>query len=206
MREETAMRVLVLFAHPAQRKSSINTAMATAARALKGVTFVDLYAEYPRFSIDVDREQRRLMENDVIVFQFPVFWYSTPALLKQWQDLVLEYGFAYGPQGKKLGGKQTLACVTTGGSKSDYSDNGGNRRAVEHFMYPLEQTATLCGMDYLPPFVLYSANHLDDESAQHHIRSYPQLLTALRDDRLDLARVRTLPTFGSSELNDLMRN
>jgi len=206
MREETAMRVLVLFAHPAQRKSSINTAMATAARALKGVTFVGLYAEYPRFSIDVDREQRRLMENDVIVFQFPVFWYSTPALLKQWQDLVLEYGFAYGPQGKKLGGKQTLACVTTGGSKFDYSENGGNRRAVEHFLYPLEQTATLCGMDYLPPFVLYSANHLGDESAQHHIQSYPQLLTALRDDRLDLERVRTLPTFGSPELIDLMRN
>jgi glutathione-regulated potassium-efflux system ancillary protein KefG len=200
------MRVLVLFAHPAQRRSSINTAMATAARALKDVTFVDLYAEYPRFSIDVDREQRRLMEHDVFVFQFPVFWYSTPALLKQWQDLVLEYGFAYGPQGKKLAGKQVLACVTTGGSRSDYSESGGNRRYIEHFLYPLEQTATLCGMEYLPPFVLYSANHLEEDSAQDHIRSYPQLLTALRDDRLDLTRARLLPAFCSPQLIDLIRN
>jgi putative NADPH-quinone reductase len=199
------MRVLVLFAHPAQRKSSVNTAMAASARQLEGVTFVDLYAEYPRFTIDVDREQRRLMEHDVIVFQFPVFWYSTPALLKQWQDLVLEYGFAYGPQGKKLAGKLTLACVTTGGGKSDYRKDGGNRRVFEQFLYPLEQTATLCGMEYLPPFVLHSANHLMEKAAQLHIRSYPRLLTALRDDRFDIAAARLLPTFGSSNLPDLVR-
>ncbi len=200
------MRILVLFAHPAQRKSSINVAMAANAKSLEGVTFVDLYSEYPRFSIDVDREQRRLMEHDLIVFQFPVFWYSTPALLKQWQDLVLEYGFAYGPNGKMLAGKHALACVTTGGSRSDYAEDGGNRRVVEQFLYPLEQTATLCGMEYLPPFVLFSANHLDDDSAQQHIHSYPRLLTALRDDRFDLTGVRLLPSFGSSDLIELMRD
>ncbi len=200
------MRVLVLFAHPAQRKSSINVAMADGARHLEGVTFVDLYAEYPRFSIDVDREQRRLIEHDVIVFQFPVFWYSTPALLKQWQDLVLEYNFAYGPQGKRLAGKLTLPCVTTGGSRADYSEDGGNRREIWHFLYPLEQTATLCGMDHLPPFVLHSANHIDNISAQHHIGAYPQLLVALRDDRFDLAGVRQLKTFNSFDLSDLVRS
>lgn len=200
------MRVLVLFAHPAQRKSSINTAMAASARELEGVTFVDLYAEYPRFSIDVDREQRRLMEHDVILFQFPVFWYSTPALLKQWQDLVLEYGFAYGPQGKKLAGKHTMACVTTGGGISDYTEDGGNRRVFEQFLYPLEQTATLCGMEYLPPFILYSANHLAEEAVQLHIRSYSRLLTALRDDRFDIPALRLLPTFGSFNLPDLVRD
>jgi putative NADPH-quinone reductase len=200
------MRVLVLFAHPAQRKSSINTAMAISAKGLENVTFVDLYAEYPRFSIDVDHEQRRLLEHDVIVFQFPVFWYSTPALLKQWQDLVLEYGFAYGPRGKMLAGKRLMACITTGGSKSDYSESGGNRRVVEQFLYPLEQTATLCGMDYLPPFILHSANHLDDDAAQDHIRSYPRLLAALRDDRFAITDVRRLPTFGSSDLIELVRN
>lgn len=200
------MRILVLFAHPAQRKSSINVAMAANARALEGVTFVDLYAEYPRFSVDVDREQRRLMDHDLIVFQFPVFWYSTPALLKQWQDLVLEYGFAYGPNGKMLAGKRTLACVTTGGSRADYAEDGGNSRVVEQFLYPLERTATLCGMEYLPPFVLFSANHLDDDSAQQHIQSYPRLLTALRDDRFDLTGVRLLPSFGSSNLIDLVRD
>jgi putative NADPH-quinone reductase len=200
------MRVLVLFAHPAQRKSSINVAMAGGARHLDGVTFVDLYAEYPRFSIDVDREQRRLTDHDVIVFQFPVFWYSTPALLKQWQDLVLEYNFAYGPQGQRLAGKLTMTCITTGGSRADYSEDGGNRREIWHFLYPLEQTATLCGMDYLPPFVFHSANHIDVITAQHHIGAYPQLLAALRDDRLDLAGVRQLKTFNSFDLSGLIRS
>ncbi|MBO9127772.1 MULTISPECIES: NAD(P)H-dependent oxidoreductase [unclassified Rhizobium] len=199
------MRVLVLFAHPAQRKSSINVAMASGARNLDGITFVDLYAEYPRFSIDVDREQRRLMEHDVIVFQFPVFWYSTPALLKQWQDLVLEYGFAYGPEGKRLAGKLVMPCITTGGSRADYSTKGGNRRQIEHFLYPLEQTAVLCGMESLPPFVLHSANHLAEVSAQHHIAAFPQLLAALRDERFDFVSARQLQTFNSFDLNDLIR-
>ncbi len=200
------MRVLVLFAHPAQRKSSINVAMASGASQLDGVTFVDLYAEYPRFSIDVDREQSRLVEHDVIIFQFPVFWYSTPALLKQWQDLVLEFGFAYGPQANKLAGKFAMSCITTGGSRSDYSEDGGNRRQIEHFLYPLEQTATLCGMEYLPPFVLHSANHIDGVSAQHHIEAYPRLIASLRDDRFDVEGARRLQTFNSFELTDLIRN
>ncbi len=200
------MRVLVLFAHPAQRKSSINVAMASGASQLDGVTFVDLYAEYPRFSIDVDREQSRLVEHDVIIFQFPVLWYSTPALLKQWQDLVLEFGFAYGAQANRLAGKFAMSCITTGGSRSDYSENGGNRRQIEHFLYPLEQTATLCGMEYLPPFVLHSANHVDDVSAQHHIAAYPQLIASLRDDRFDVEGARQLKTFNSFELTDLIRN
>jgi putative NADPH-quinone reductase len=198
------MKVLVLFAHPAQRKSSINVAMAREAQRLEGVTFVDLYAEYPRFSVDVDREQNRLLSHDVIVFQFPVFWYSTPALLKQWQDLVLEYGFAYGPRGQLLAGKQVLACVTTGGSRADYSAEGGNRRAFEQFLFPLEQTANLCGMTFLPPFVLHSANHLDAADAQSHIEAYPTLLAALRDDKFDLAEASRFPVICRTDLTKLI--
>ncbi len=200
------MRVLVLFAHPAQRNSSINVAMARQAQRLDGVTFVDLYAEYPRFSIDIDLEQRRLAEHDVIVFQFPVFWYSTPALLKQWQDLVLEYGFAYGPQGQKLAGKHVLASVTTGGSFTDYSTDGGNRRAFEQFLFPLEQTANLCGMTFLPPFVLHSANHLNSSEAQSHIEAYPKLLGALRDGTFDLGAARKLRVFDRTDLIELVRD
>ncbi|MFQ6242667.1 NAD(P)H-dependent oxidoreductase [Sinorhizobium meliloti] len=194
------MRVLVLFAHPAQRKKSINLAMAERARRVDGITFVDLYAECPRFSIDVDREQQRLLGHDVIIFQFPLFWYSTPALLKQWQDLVLEYGFAYGPAGKKLAGKLVLACVTAGGSRGDYSPNGGNEHPIQNFLLPLRQTAILCGMEFLPPFLLHAANHIEAESAQAHVEAYPLLLTALRDDRLDLHATRTHSTLSKDDL------
>ena len=73
--------------------------MAAAAREVPGITFIDLYAEYPRFDIDIDREQARLVEAGIILFQFPLFWYSTPSIIKVWQDLVLEHGFAYGSEG-----------------------------------------------------------------------------------------------------------
>lgn len=179
-------RVLVLFAHPAQRPTSINLSMARRAQQVAGVTFVDIYAEYPRFDIDIEREQRRLLDHDVIVFQFPLFWYSTPALLKQWQDLVLEYGFAHGPHGKKLAGKLAIACITTGGSVRDYSHEGGNKHPFSMFILPLRQTIELCGMTFLPPFVLHAANHVDSSSAKTHVDTYPILLEGLRDGSLDI--------------------
>jgi glutathione-regulated potassium-efflux system ancillary protein KefG len=82
-------RILVLFAHPSLDRSEVNRPMAEAVRDLDGITLVDLYAEYADFQIDIDREQQRLLEHDVIVFQHPLYWYSTPAIMKEWQDLVL---------------------------------------------------------------------------------------------------------------------
>ena len=108
-------RVLILYAHPGQRHSQVNTLLSQTAATLEGITFVDLYADYPRFKVNIDIEQQRLLAHDVIVLQFPVYWYSTPSLLKEWQDLVLEYGFAYGPGGDKLASKLCLLAVTAAG-------------------------------------------------------------------------------------------
>ncbi|MCV5371612.1 NAD(P)H-dependent oxidoreductase, partial [Escherichia coli] len=94
----TNKKVLILFAHPSQHRSEVNTPLFKEAQKIEGVTCVDLYGEYPRFNINIDREQQRLREHDVVIFQFPLYWYSTPAILKEWQDLVLEYGFAYGTE------------------------------------------------------------------------------------------------------------
>ena len=83
-------RVLILYAHPMPRKSRANRALAEAVRGLEGVTFHDLYEAYPDFFIDVAREKALLVEHDVIVLQHPFYWYSAPALVKEWLDLVLE--------------------------------------------------------------------------------------------------------------------
>ena len=77
-------RVLVLYAHPRSDRSEVNVHLARVAQQIEGVTLVDLYAEYPNFEIDVDLEQAHLVEHDVLVFQHPVYWYSSPALLKEW--------------------------------------------------------------------------------------------------------------------------
>lgn len=167
--------------------------MATMAKALDGISFIDLYALYPRYQIDVEAEQRRLLEHDVIVFQFPFYWYSTPPMLKVWQDTVLEYGFAYGQDGNLLADKTLLITTTAGGATDAYTAEGSNRFPIRTLLTPLEQTARLCQMHFLAPLVLFSAlSASNDERLPAHIGRYKQVLEALRDNRLDLSAAQNL--------------
>jgi len=197
-------RVLVLFAHPRTDRSEVNVILADAARGLKGVTLVDLYAEYPTFEIDVEREQQRLLDHDIIVFQHPVYWYSCPALLKEWQDLVLEYGFAYGEGGDALQGKVLLNAVSCGARREVYSRGGGYDNELRGFFAPFEQTALLCRMRYLPPFALYAAGHaMEEDRLDGHVTDYRRLLSALAEDRIDLDRAEKENTL-SDRLGELI--
>jgi glutathione-regulated potassium-efflux system ancillary protein KefG len=194
-------KVLVLFAHPGQRHSRVNVNLAREARGLAGITFVDLYSEYPRFNIDIDAEQARLVAHDVIVFQFPIYWYSVPAILKEWQDLVLEYGFAYGHSGTRLKDKIFLPIVTAGGPQDAYSEQGRNHFRLRTLLSPLEQTANLCGMRFLPPLALFSAHDASsDGRAQNHLATYRRLLESLRDDRFDVAASSRLELLNDENL------
>jgi glutathione-regulated potassium-efflux system ancillary protein KefG len=133
-----------------------NRALLAATDGLPGTTVVDLYAEYGDFAIDAAREQQRLRDHDLIVFQHPFYWYSTPALFKQWQDKVLTYGFAYPPkEGDALHGKGWLSVVTTGGPDWSYQAGGYNNFTMSELLRPLQQTAYLCGMRWLSPFVVH---------------------------------------------------
>ncbi len=182
--------VLVYYAHPGHKYSHANKAMCIQAKLIPDITFVDLYAEYPRFNIDIDIEQQRLLEHKTIVFQFPLFWYSTPALVKEWQDLVLEYGFAYGEGGNKLKGKNIMLAITAAGSAEAYSAEGLQRHSLRTYLTPLQQMATLCQMMFLPPYVLFSAIKAPKEGLlQQHSEGYRQLLTALRDNTYNFSDV-----------------
>jgi len=180
-------QVLILFAHPALEKSRVNRRLAEAVRSLPGVTFHDLYELYPDFDIDVPREQELLEEHDIVVLQHPFYWYSTPALIKEWQDLVLEHGWAYGHDGAALRGKTLLSSLTAGGSEESYCRRGHNRYTIRELLAPIEQTAMLCGMTYLPPFVVYGTHSLDERAIERHAADYRRVVEALRDETLDLA-------------------
>jgi glutathione-regulated potassium-efflux system ancillary protein KefG len=190
-----ARKILVQFAHPVLERSQVNRPLLSAVRDLDGVTVNDLYEHYPTLSIDVEREQELMVSHDVVVFHHPFYWYSTPAILKQWQDWVLEHGWAYGDQGTRLRGKITLHVVTTGGPASAYSHGGYNRFTVRELLAPWEQTANLCGMRFLAPFVAHSALRTATARVDTHLVSYRRLVEALRDDRIDLdaaARAETI--------------
>ncbi|MGE0548179.1 MAG: NAD(P)H-dependent oxidoreductase [Kofleriaceae bacterium] len=181
-------RILVLFAHPVLERSRVNRPLVDVLRDLEGVTIHDLYETYPTLAIDVKREQALLLAHDVIVFQHPFYWYSAPAILKEWQDLVLEHGWAYGVGGTQLRGKITFNAITTGGPETAYAKDGYNRFTIRELLAPWDQTAHLCGMQFLAPFAVHSALRLVGSDVTPSRESYRSLIVALRDDRFDLDR------------------
>lgn len=179
-------KLLVYYAHPGHRFSRANKAMLDVLKDVEDITFVDLLAEYPRHVIDADKEQARLLEHDVILFQFPFFWYSTPSIIKEWQDLVLEHGFAYGTDGDKLAGKHMMLALTAAGPAEAYTPEGYQNHTLRTFLTPLQQTASLCKMHFPAPYVLHgSLRPAEEISMDQHAEGYGKLLTAIRDDRYD---------------------
>ncbi|MEM1029822.1 MAG: NAD(P)H-dependent oxidoreductase [Myxococcota bacterium] len=190
-------RVLVVFAHPAFERSRVNRVLVDAAVATEGITVWDLYEAYPEFDIDVVAEQERLLAHDVIVFLHPFYWYSLPALLKQWQDLVLEHGWAYGHGGEALADKVVFHAITAGGGKDAYHRSGYNRFTIGELTRPWAQTAALCGMRYLPPFVAFGTHRMSADDIAGHGRAFARLLRTLRRRDLDLEAAEA-----SEHLND----
>lgn len=171
--------VLIQFAHPALEKSRANRVLLAAAQDVPGVTINDLYEAYPDFDVDVDREQDLLLRHDFILLHHPFYWYSAPALVKQWEDLVLEHGWAYGREGNALTGKHLMNVITTGGRAEAYQPEGYNRFTIRQFLTPFEQTARLCKMTYLPPFVVHGTHRLDEAGIEAAAERYRALLTQL---------------------------
>lgn len=190
-------QILILFAHPAVRRSRVNRRLIEAVRGLDGLMIHDLYETYPDFDIDVTHEQELLAAHDLVVFQHPFYWYSTPAILKEWQDLVLEHGWAYGRDGHALEGKTLMNATTTGGAEDAYHHQGANRFTMRELLAPIEQTARLCGMEYLPPFVVHGTFQLSDREIDTYGADYRRVLEALRDGTLDLEAVQRLPRLNS---------
>lgn len=186
-------KVLILFAHPALEKSRVHRRLVAEVPPLPGVTFQDLYEAYPDYDVDITREQELLIEHDVIVFQFPFFWYSAPPLVKQWEDLVLEHGWAYGSKGTALQGKTVLDVITAGGRESTYRHEGYNRYTVRELLAPLEQTARLCGMRFLPPWVIFGTHRMESDDIARAAAQYRQLITALRDEAIDIEAIEHEP-------------
>ncbi len=175
----TGEGVLLVVAHPALERSRANQRMMDAALQVSGVTLHDLYETYPNFTIHVRAEQKRLLDHAVIGLQFPLYWYSTPALLKEWLDLVWLHGFAYGAGGEALKGKRLFVACTTGARAEAYGAEGHNRFTMEEFLRPLEQTAHLCGMAWEKPFILHAAAAKTELALQTGADAYRRRLAAL---------------------------
>ena len=171
--------VLVIAAHPQLEHSRINRLlMKAAAGSATAVQVRDLYALYPDYLIDIEAEQALLQTVRLIVWQHPIQWYSMPALMKLWVDEVLAFGWAYGPGGTALRGKDLWLVATTGGPEDSYHPDSYNRYFFDAFLPPYEQTAALCGMRFLPPLLLHGAHRAEEAEVAAHAKVYADRLAS----------------------------
>jgi putative NADPH-quinone reductase len=174
------MPTQILLFHPDLGKSQANRALAEAAGKLPDVKISDMAALYPDPRlIDVDAEVERLLAADRLILQFPVQWYSTPPLLKAWQDVVLTrmYYLRAEEEGDRLRGLPVLVAATAGNVPEAYGPDGVNLFPLADLLYPLRATAKRCFWRWTEPFLLYRANKLTDEERAAAGRDYAARVT-----------------------------
>jgi glutathione-regulated potassium-efflux system ancillary protein KefF len=192
-------RIVVLSAHPQLEHSRVTQALAQAAAGadMSQIALRDLYALYPDYLIDVAAEQAALADAELLVWLHPVHWYGMTPLLKLWADEVLAFGWAYGPGGTALRGKDLWLVTSTGGSAEAYRPDGLNRYFFDAFLPPYEQTAQLVGMRFLPPLVLHGAHRLADADIEAHVGTFASRLMTYPDwpeiEDLPACEVREVP-------------
>lgn len=193
--------ILVILAHPNYSQSQINRELVDSITHLPNVSINDIYACYPDGIINIEAEQKKLEHADIVVFQHPFYWYSAPALMKEWIDLVLQFNYAYGPKGTALQNKKWLSVITTGSPENAYQQEGLHKFSIRQFLTPFEQTADLCKMTFLPPIIAYCSRTLtSDENKLNEVKSlYQNTLKILSDAKTELGDVLSLETMNQVE-------
>ncbi len=186
------MKVLILFAHPALHKSNIHRKLIEGLDSIGDLTFHDLYESYPEHDIDIKKEQKLMSMHDCIIFQHPMYWYSMPALLKEWIDLVLTHGWAYGSMGNALKGKLFFNVISTGGPKQAYMPTGMHKHTVRELILPIDLTVRRCGMLKMPPYVVHGTYAMDNSELAVHKFQFNNLLHTIINNKFNITLAQDL--------------
>ncbi len=167
------MTTVLLLAHPDFAASRANRALLAGLDGLPGLEVADLYALYPEGRVDFAVERARVLRAGRLVMQFPLCWYSTPSLLKHWQDAVLTPLFYREPGIAALSaGLPMLAATTTGGPSASYRPGSAAAATIEELFAPLRATARKCGWLWQAPFALHDVRSLDDAALRRAGEDY----------------------------------
>ena len=133
-------------------------------------------AEHDGFSGDLKAEMEKLVWCDCLVFQFPLWWFSLPAILKGWVDRVFAMGFAYG-HGRVYStgifkGKRAMASLTTGGPQDSYVAGGSNGDLDKILFHINHGMLAFVGMDVVPPFVAWSPARVTPEQRAEYLDEF----------------------------------
>jgi putative NADPH-quinone reductase len=174
------MKTLVIVTHPNIEASNWNKSWVEELQKHDEITIHELYKVYPDENIDVSREQKLIEAHDRIIFQYPLYWYSTPPLLKKWFDSVLLYGWAYGPEGTKTASKEIGVAISTYGTKESYQATGSNRLTLEEILSPIQALARFISATYLPHFSLNDTSDVTVERLAQSSIDYVQHIKTVK--------------------------
>lgn len=170
---------LLVLAHPNINESNINRFLLESNCDNQQVTVHDLYRLYPHFNINIENERQRIREAQHIIFQFPMYWYSCPALLKEWLDRVMVRGFAYAEGERVLAGKKLQIILTSAGGHRDYAHDGFHKCTYQELLKPFQTFANLCEMEFLPPLCIGDVYALTEEALTQAASDYKQTIAML---------------------------
>lgn len=167
-------RVLVVSGHTDLNDSVANkTILEELAKDLPDAEFDYLDREYPDYKIDVEAEQKKLAAADVIVLQFPLFWYSMPSILERWMEETFVHGFSHGSTGDKLHGKKLILSVTIGAPEEMYTKEGHNVHSLDEYLVKVPQIARFTGMDLAGEVATYGVSYM--------MRTTPEGLASIKE-------------------------
>lgn len=142
--------ILIVSGHTDLNDSVANkTILEELKKLLPGAEIDCLDKLYPDFQVDVAAEQAKLEKADVIILQFPVFWYSMPSIMERWMEQTFQHGWSHGRTGDKLKGKKMIVSLTTGAPEDMYHKNAVMGHEIDEYIVPILSTCGLCQMEYV---------------------------------------------------------
>jgi NAD(P)H dehydrogenase (quinone) len=132
---------------------------------------------------DILVEQKKLRDCELLILQFPLWWFSMPAILKGWVDRVFSMGFAYGGgqwfDNGGMKGRKAMLAITSGGPDFMYTPTGRNGD-LEQILFPIQHGILyFCGFEVLPPFVAFAPAHANEEQRSALLEAYGRRLSTL---------------------------
>lgn len=155
----------MILAHP-RLEDSIGNKIISSKLADNNTEIRHLDKLYPDFKIDIKAEQEALLLADTIIFQYPLFWYSMPAIMKEWIDKVIQYGFAFGKDSYNLENKKLIVSFTIGSPIKDYP-----QEVIQKIAFPFQGLANYCKLEYAGEFFCNDINAYSDGAKEKAIQS-----------------------------------
>lgn len=173
------MKTLVIVSHPTPDQSKVIKALQLTAEKTSDVTVRNIESLYGSDlnGFDIAAEQQAHEEADRIVYLFPIHWFNLTPMLKAYLNQVWTYGWAFGPNGTALKGKEMQVVVSAGATEYTYSTEGLIHSTMDEVLTPMKASAHYVGMSYLPPLALYSAMGASEAKLNEFRLAFAERLT-----------------------------